>query len=126
MATEENKHIWKFYRYGGIDQVELETADDLLKLDELDPKLWCAMTCPVSNMDYDQQTLTYLDTDGDKRIKIPEVIAAAHSGMNVLGISCITDEAGSGKQITHEEVIKAASEAEKKFIKLVMEIINEM
>ena len=76
MATEENKHIWKFYRYGGIDQVELETADDLLKLDELDPKLWCAMTCPVSNMDYDQQTLTYLDTDGDKRIKIPEVIAA--------------------------------------------------
>ncbi len=75
MATEANKHIWKFYRYGGIDQVELETSDDLTHLDELDPKLWAAMTCPVSDMDFDEKTLAYLDTDGDKRIKIPEVVA---------------------------------------------------
>ncbi len=78
MATEENKHIWQFYRYGGIDQVELESAEDLTKLNELDPKLWAAMTCPVSNVDYDTQTLTYLDTDGDKRIKIPEIIAGVN------------------------------------------------
>ena len=78
MASEEKKHIWNFYRYGGIDQVELATADDLTKLSELDPKLWAAMTCPVSNVDYDQQTLTYLDTDGDKRIKIPEIIAGVN------------------------------------------------
>ncbi len=78
MATEEKKHIWNFYRYGGIDQVELATAEDLTKLNELDPKLWAAMTCPVSNVDYDQQTLTYLDTDGDKRIKIPEIIAGVN------------------------------------------------
>ena len=78
MASEEKKHIWNFYRYGGIDQVELSTAEDLTKLNELDPKLWAAMTCPVSNVDYDQQTLTYLDTDGDKRIKIPEIIAGVN------------------------------------------------
>ena len=78
MASVPNKHIWNFYRYGGIDQVELETAEDLLKLNELDPKLWAAMTCPVSNVDFDQQTLTYLDTDGDKRIKIPEIIAGVN------------------------------------------------
>ncbi len=78
MATEEKKHIWQFYRYGGIDQVELETAEDLTKLNELDPKLWAAMTCPVSNVDYDSQTLAYLDTDGDKRIKIPEIIAGVN------------------------------------------------
>ena len=78
MASEEKKHIWNFYRYGGIDQVELATAEDLTKLNELDPKLWAAMTCPVSNVDFDQQTLTYLDTDGDKRIKIPEIIAGVN------------------------------------------------
>ena len=82
MASEENKHIWNFFRYGGIDQVELSSAEDLTKLNELDPKLWAAMTCPVSNVDYDKQTLTYLDTDGDKRIKIPEIIA----GVNVLPV----------------------------------------
>lgn len=78
MASEEKKHIWNFYRYGGIDQVELSSAEDLTKLNELDPKLWAAMTCPVSNVDYDKQTLTYLDTDGDKRIKIPEIIAGVN------------------------------------------------
>ena len=78
MASEEKKHIWNFYRYGGIDQVELATAEDLTKLNDLDPKLWAAMTCPVSNVDFDQQTLTYLDTDGDKRIKIPEIIAGVN------------------------------------------------
>ena len=78
MATEEKKHIWQFYRYGGLDQVELETAEDLTKLNELDPKRWAAMTCPVSNVDYDSQTLAYLDTDGDKRIKIPEIIAGVN------------------------------------------------
>ena len=57
MATEANKHIWKFYRYGGIDQVELETSDDLTHLDELDPKLWAAMTCPVSDMDFDEKNI---------------------------------------------------------------------
>ena len=74
--SEAKKHIWNFYRYGGIDQVEIQSAEDLKCLDELDPKLWCAMTCPISNMDFDQKTLNFLDTDGDKRIKIPEVVSA--------------------------------------------------
>ena len=76
--TEEKKHIWKFYRYGGIDQVELENAEDIKSLGELDPKLWAAMTCPVTNMDFDDKTLAYLDSDGDKRIKVPEIVAAAN------------------------------------------------
>ncbi len=75
-TTEQQKHKWTFYRYGGLDQVGLLTPADLLALDELDPKLWAAMTCPAGNLEYDQKTLQYLDSDGDGRIKIPEVIAA--------------------------------------------------
>lgn len=37
---------WKFVRIGGLDQVTLQTADELTHLDELDPKLWAALSCP--------------------------------------------------------------------------------
>ena len=30
---------WTFYRSGGVDQVALQSRDDLLHLPELDPKL---------------------------------------------------------------------------------------
>lgn len=74
-AKPAAKHRWKFFRYGGIDQVSLETGEDLLALDKLDPKLWAAMICPVSNIEFDARTLEYLDTDKDKRIKITEILA---------------------------------------------------
>lgn len=69
-------HKWKFFRYGGIDQVNIESTEDLLALESLDPKLWAAMACPVENLEFDAKTLEYLDSDGDKRIKITEILAA--------------------------------------------------
>ncbi len=75
MPENKTLHRWKFYRYGGLDQVGLETAEDLRRLDQLDPKLWAAMTCPTTNIEFDEKALEYLDTDKDGRIKIPEIIA---------------------------------------------------
>ena len=71
-----NAHNWRFFRAGGFDQVRLDTVDDLLSLDQLDPKLWVALSCPVSGMEFDAQTLRYLDADGDGHVRIPELIAA--------------------------------------------------
>ncbi len=76
MSETATKHRWKFFRYGGIDQVSLETAEDLKNLEQLDPKLWAAMTCPTQNIEFDSRTLDLIDTDKDKRIKIPELLAA--------------------------------------------------
>jgi purine-nucleoside phosphorylase len=59
---------------------------------------------------------------------VPEVIAARHMGMRVLGITAITDMA-TGEEVqpvTHEEVITAAHEIEPKFIRLVKRIVREM
>lgn len=59
---------------------------------------------------------------------VPEVIAARHMGMRVLGITAITDMA-TGEQIqkvTHEEVIAAARQLEPKFVRLVKRIVKEM
>ena len=68
---------WKFQRIGGLDQVTLRTADELCHLDELDPKLWVALSCPADGLEFDQRTLEVIDADKDGRIRIPEVIAAA-------------------------------------------------
>ena len=38
---------------------------------------------------------------------VPEVIVAAHSGLKVLGISCITNlTAGFQEELNHEEVVE--------------------
>lgn len=68
-----NAFCWKFVRIGGLDQVTLQTADELLHLDELDPKLWAALSCPSAGLEFDARTLELLDTDHDGRIRIPEV-----------------------------------------------------
>lgn len=69
-------HRWKFARIGGLDQVVLSTADDLLNLDQLDQKLWVALSCPVKSLDFDEETLALIDIDGDGRIRASELIAA--------------------------------------------------
>jgi len=72
MAT----HTWKFFRAGGFDQVKLETGADLMNLDQLDQKLWVALACPTTGLQFDPKTAALIDTDKDGRIRAPELIAA--------------------------------------------------
>src|ERR1700690_1699121 len=74
--TAAPPHSWKFVRSGGLDQVSLETADDLRALGGLDQKLWVALSCPVKGLQIDERTLAIIDTDGDGHVRPPDVIAA--------------------------------------------------
>jgi hypothetical protein len=76
MAKNDTGYDWTFRRIGGLDQVVLKTSDDLCHLPELDPKLWVALSCPASGMEFDARTLTLIDKDKDGRIRIPEIIEA--------------------------------------------------
>lgn len=56
----------------------------------------------------------------------PEVIVAAHGGMKVMGLSCITNM-GTGivdRKVGHEEVIQAGAAAEEDFVKVLQRIIT--
>ncbi len=76
-ATPSPKsHRWSFYRAGGVDQVRLDTGADILALDELDQKLWVALSCPVKGLEIDERTLQLLDSDGDAHVRPPEILAA--------------------------------------------------
>ena len=69
-------HTWNFFRTGGLDQVALTTGADLLALEHLDQKLWVALACPIKGLELDEKTLALIDTDGDGRIRVPELLAA--------------------------------------------------
>lgn len=69
---------WTFHRLGGLDQVVLHTDEDFRRLGSLDPKLWVALSCPSSGLEFDDRTLNLLDTDKDGRIRIPEIITAVN------------------------------------------------
>ena len=69
-------HKWRFARVGGFDQVRLETGADLLALDQLDQKLWASLACPTHGLELDSKTLELIDSDGDGRIRVPEILAA--------------------------------------------------
>jgi purine-nucleoside phosphorylase len=59
---------------------------------------------------------------------VPEVIAARHAGMKVLGISCVTDMA-IGEELeplTHEQVVEVANLTRPRFIQLVTSVMKEM
>ena len=59
---------------------------------------------------------------------VPEVIAAGHCGMEVLGFSLVSNAAAgvTGEILTEEEVLRAGAAAKTRFSKLVTECIRKM
>ncbi len=72
--------------------------------------------------------LRALGADAVGMSTVPEVIAARHLGMRVLGLSAITDLATGEvvQPVSHEEVLRVARELEPRFVRLVRRIVREM
>ena len=72
----ENAHKWRFFRTARLAQVKIENGDDLANLAKLDRKLWTALAAPITGLRFDTRALQLMDTDGDGRVRLPEVLAA--------------------------------------------------
>lgn len=108
----QTEHRWRFFRAGGFDQVRLDSGADLQHLEQLDLKLWVALSCPTRGIEFDTRTLDLIDTDQDGRIRAPEVLAATEwacrclkdpadllKGSAALPLAAISDATPEGRQL---------------------------
>jgi hypothetical protein len=75
-VANSSRYRFRFFRAGGVDQVDLADEEALSHLDALDRKLWVALACPIEGLEIDGRSLGFIDTDGDGRIRPPEILAA--------------------------------------------------
>lgn len=114
-------HPWRFFRAGGFDQVRLDRGDDLIHLDQLDQKLWVALSCPVQGLAFDARTLALLDADGDGHVRASDLIAACQwaghllrdrellaTGTDPLPLAAIDDSSEEGRTLlaSAREILK--------------------
>ena len=59
---------------------------------------------------------------------VPEAIVANHCGLEILGISCITNSASStlGAKLSHKEVVETANNAKTKFKSLIVDVVKNL
>ena len=73
------------------------------------------------------RAMSILGADAVGMSTVPEVTVANHAGMNILGISCITNMAAGilDEPLSHEGVMEIAKIAEKNFVALVKRVITD-
>lgn len=69
---------------GKATRVSITTGEDIAHLKELDQKLWTVLSCPVKGLEFDENTLTMMDTNHDGKIHANEVVEAANWLTSVL------------------------------------------
>lgn len=85
------------------------------------------MTGPQYETDAEIKAIASMGASAVGMSTVPEVIAAAHSNIAVIGISCITNMADSSIDTpSHSEVLEIQSKAEKDFSALVLDTIKRI
>jgi len=108
-----------------IQLAERKAADLEIKVQK---GIYCGVSGPTYMTPAELIMLARVGGDAVGMSTVPEVIAASHAGLKVLGISCITDMA-IGEELeplTHEQVVEVANRTRPRFIALVKSIVAEV
>lgn len=108
-----------------VDEITKKVKDIIGKI-EVREGVYAFMPGPQYETKAEIKMLSTLGASAVGMSTVPEVIAACHSGMEVLGISCITNLCSSATPPTHNEVVEVASLVQKSFRALIKEIIKEI
>lgn len=90
--------------------------------------VYIALSGPMLETRAEYRYLRLLGADVVGMSTVPEVIAAVHMGMEVLGISVITDECfpEALEPINIEEIMEAAAMAEPKMTKVIIRVLEKL
>ena len=95
---------------------------------ELQEGVYMAFTGPSYETPAEVRMARIIGADAIGMSTVPEAITACWAGMKVIGLSCICNSAAgvSNTKLSHQDVIKAADKAKRKFKKLVNEVIKKL
>ncbi|MBU5677541.1 purine-nucleoside phosphorylase [Alkaliphilus sp. MSJ-5] len=90
--------------------------------------VYAFLTGPTYETPAEVKMMSILGADAVGMSTVPEVIAAVHGGIDVLGISCITNMASGilDQPLSHDEVIDTTQKVKKKFITYIEGIIESI
>jgi purine-nucleoside phosphorylase len=90
--------------------------------------VYVALSGPMLETKSEYRFLRLIGADVVGMSTVPEVIAAVHMGMEVLGISAITDECfpDSLKPVNIEEILEAAAIAEPKMTRVIVDVLKKL
>ena len=90
--------------------------------------VYAAMSGPSYETPGGMNMLRIMGADAVGMSTVPETLVANYCGIDVLGISCITNSAAGVKQIrlSHEEVVETAARVKESFKKLLTSIITSL
>lgn len=104
-------------------------ADEAQKLElKIHRGVYAAVTGPVYETPAEYRMIRILGADAVGMSTVPENITARHLGMRVFALSVITDLGVEGRirEISHEEVVRAARAAEPRLASLVLALIRRL
>ena len=84
ILTKNNNYKWEFENIGGSTRVRIESGEDIAHLSELDPKMWTVLSCPISGLEIDDKSLSYIDSDKDGKIRVNDIIATSKWIINTI------------------------------------------
>ncbi|HEU3467448.1 TPA: purine-nucleoside phosphorylase [Streptococcus pneumoniae] len=94
---------------------------------KIDEGVYIGVTGPTYETPAEIRSYKTLGADAVGMSTVPEVIVAAHSGLKVLGISCITNfAAGFQEELNHEEVVEVTERVKGDFKGLLKAILAEL
>ena len=108
-----------------LDIAENVALEESIKMQQ---GVYLALTGPMLETKAEYRFLRQIGADVVGMSTIPEVISAVHMGMEVLGISVITDECfpDALEAVSIEDVIEAATMAEPKMTRVIIRVLEKL